>query len=116
MERNLIGKGNGGQHSRETVINNFPSSIRDIFLDSENDNVCDIDFSGMGRGNDFISNEEDDEIVSPTCTLPSNDNSIINLNDLHRDYFRRKLDENFSIKLSRGDVFWPRSIRNKHGE
>ena len=98
------------------MINNFPSSIRDRFLESENDNICYIDFSGMGRGNDFISNEDDDEIISPACNLPSNDNSIININDLDRDYFRRKLVENFSIKLSRGDVYWLRSIRNKHGE
>ena len=35
---------------------------------------------------------------------------------LDRDYFRRKLVENFSIKLSRGDVYWPRSARNQHVE
>ena len=70
----------------------------------------------MGRGNNFVLNEEDDEIVFPACTLPSNDNSIINPNDLDRDYFRIKLVENFSIKLSRGDVYWPRSIRSKHRE
>ena len=94
------------------MINNLPSSIRDRFLEAENDNFYNIDFSGMGRGNDFILNEEDDEIFYPASTLPSDNNSIVNFNDLDRDYFSRKLVENFSIKLSRGDVYWPRSMRN----
>lgn len=38
-------EGEWGQHSRETVINNLPSSIRDRFLEAENDNFCNIDFS-----------------------------------------------------------------------
>ena len=45
----------------------------------------------MRRGNYFISNEENDKTVSPTCTLLSNDISIINLNVLDREYFQRKL-------------------------
>ena len=59
----------------------------------------------MGRGNNFISSKEDDDIVSSSYIPFSNNHLITNLNDLDRDYFKRKLVENFLIKLSRGDIY-----------
>ena len=56
--------------------------MKDRFLEAESDSICNAYFSGIGRGN-----KEDNEIASPARTLPSNENSIINLNYLDRDYF-----------------------------
>ena len=95
-------------------MNNLPSSIRDRFIENKNNNICDIDFSGIGIENDFISNKEENEIFSPTYNIPSNHNSIIDLNYLDSDCFQRKLVENLLIKLPREYVFWLQNIRSKY--
>ena len=83
----------------------MPSSIRDRFLEEENNYICNINFSRIWRRNDFISSEDDDDIISSSCIPPSSNHSITNINDLDRDYFWRKLVENFLIKLSRRDIY-----------
>ena len=104
-------EGEWGQHSRETVINNLPPPMRERFLRHDDScNLCEIDFSGVGRANDFLLDEEEgNDFPAPSFIPDPNDDSIRIVSDLERDYFRRKLVENFSIRLSRGEVMWPRS-------
>ena len=63
------------------MINNLVYLIRDRFLEDENNFIFNLDFSGIGQENDFISDEDDnDYIISYPYTPLYNDTSIINLN------------------------------------
>ena len=51
-------------------------------------------FSVVGRVNNFLFDEEDsNEIPAPFFIPDPNDDLIVNVSDLKRDYFRRKLVE-----------------------
>ena len=48
--------------------------------------------------------EDGDNVPVPSLIPDPNDDSIVSVSALGRDYFRRKLVETFSIRLSRGEV------------
>ena len=76
-------------------------SIRDRFLEDENNYNFNLDFIGILRGNDFVSDEDNSNNIIPYPYTPLyNDTSVINLNDLESDFLWWKLVKHFSIKLS----------------
>ena len=85
---------------------NLPPSMRERFLAGDLPSLS-TDYSGAGRADDF--EEDNGPFPNPGFTPNPNDDSILNLNDLDRDYFRSKLIENFAIRLRRADVVWPRA-------
>ena len=80
---------------------NLPPSTHERLLAGDLPSLS-TDISGAGRADDF---EEDTEPLRNPGFMPNpNDDSILNVNDLDRDYFRSKLVEIFTIRLRRGDV------------
>ena len=101
-------EGELGLHSLESIRRNIPSAILRRMEEAGID-LATHDYSGMGRGNDIEISLN--SIPTFTGTIPNeNSEKTRVVNDLDRDYFRKKLVEHFMIKRERNELVWPRSV------
>ena len=97
----------------ELTEEDIPVPVKRLHLDESVLNG--LDFSGLGVGNDLITNDDEDN-VDDQHILGGTSVNILGTNivrELSQATFREKLIKHFDIKFKSQNVVWPRSKKKR---